>query len=181
LRGSGGSTAYATLDNTTRFQWLGQESYEEDEYTNPNTGSAWVQPVTSLAGTAAGSTSTANRNLTVTWTRPGTPTEYKGALVAIFDENGYQVGNPAAPNQKTLSITTKAGYQVRDEAYIDAHYPGMAAGKYIECTLSTSNGSVVVTGLPNGSYDIYVWSFTGLLGDPEKIRYSTVAEKSVTK
>jgi hypothetical protein len=103
LRAMGGRTAAATLDNTTRFQWLGQESYEEDEMINPDTQTPWVYPVTGIKW-AMTSASATPRYMKLQWTKPSTTTNFTGVLVAIFDSQGFQVGDTMAPTPKSLTI-----------------------------------------------------------------------------
>jgi hypothetical protein len=210
LRSMGGQTAYATLDNTTRFQWLGQESVEEDELINPTTQAPWVMPVTAVKGVAAGTADTLNRNVTVSWTRPSPIGEYKGALVALFDSDGFQVGNAAAITPKLGMSITGAGattgtivYKViyirnsydsdgtvnYEEVYAADNvtliggvtFPRMANGQYIWRMTDNSNGSVIVTGLPNGLYDVYVWSYTNDLGEANTRRYSEPTVQNISK
>jgi hypothetical protein len=177
LRGSGGSTAYATLDNTTRFQWLGQEVFYEDDMTNPVTGLPWVNPPITLAASGLAP------NARITWKKPTTTTNYAGVLLRITDaDNGDDIiaslGNIVQQTKPTSGWLFKSVTEQEDDSF-----PFLPAGNYLYLVGTVATDvDITLSGLPTGhSYDISVRSYTTDLGTPSRRRYSIPIEMTLIR
>jgi hypothetical protein len=132
LTDNAGQIVYATLDNTTYFNWRG-EVPNYDDTINPDTQAPWINTVNDLKVV-----NTASGTITVEWKRPSPYTNYAGARITVY-KDGVQT-----PITSGVTVTTGTGSITYD------------TDGTIKYTGAATTSKITITGLSTGVYDVSV-------------------------